>query len=126
MKIYDDWSVLGHLDMIKRYDLQGEYPFAKVRDLIAEILKLAIKKDKGIELNTSSHRYNLPDLTPSHDILNLYKDLGGEILTVGSDTHEESHLAFKIKESYAELARIGFKHFYTFDKMQPTGHNLIS
>jgi len=125
MKIYDDWSILGHLDMIKRYDLAGEYPFENVRDIIAEILKLTIKKGKGIEVNTSCYRYNLPDLTPSHDILNLYKDLGGEIITVGSDTHEEKHLAFKIKDIYAELARIGFKHFYTFDKMQPVQHNLV-
>ena len=126
MKIFNDWSILGHLDMIKRYDLQGEYPFEKVRDLIAEILKLAIKKNKGIEVNTSCYRYKLPDLTPSHDILKLYKDLGGEILTVGSDTHEESHLAYKIKHTYAELSRLGFKHIYTFDKMKPIGHNLIS
>ena len=89
-------------------------------------MKLAVKKDKGIEVNTSSFRYHLKDLTPSHDILKLYKDLGGEIITVGSDTHEESHLAFKIKDIYAELARLGFKHIYTFDKMKPTGHNLIS
>ena len=126
MKVYDDWSILGHLDMIKRYDLQGEYPFEKVRDLIAEILKLAISKGKGIEVNTSCYRYKLPDLTPSHDILKLYKDLGGEIITVGSDTHQASHLAFKIRDTYAELARLGFKHIYTFDKMNPVGHNLIS
>lgn len=124
MKIFDNWSILGHLDMIKRYDLQGEYPFEKVSDLIAEILKLAIKKDKGIEVNTSCYRYNLPDLTPSHDILKLYKDLGGEIITVGSDTHEKNHLAYKIKDTYTELMRIGFKNIYTFDKMKPIGHRL--
>ena len=89
-------------------------------------VKLAIKKDKGIEVNTSCYRYHLKDLTPSHDILNLYKDLGGEILTVGSDSHEESHLGFKIKDTYAELSRLGFKYFYTFDKMKPVGHNLVA
>lgn len=121
---YDDFSVLGHLDMIKRYDKQGEYPFAGVRDIIAEILKLTIAKGKGIELNTSCYRYGLPDLTPSHDILELYRDLGGEILTVGSDSHTRVHVGVKIKESQEELARLGFKHIYTFDEMKPVGHML--
>ncbi len=124
MQIYDDWSVLGHLDSIKRYDLQGEYPFEKIRDIVAEILKLAIKKGKGIEVNTSCYRYNLPDLTPSHDILKMYRDFGGEILTIGSDSHEESHLGFKIEDTKKELANIGFKNFYTFDKMIPTEHGI--
>lgn len=126
MKIYDDWSILGHLDMVKRYDKWGEYPFENVRDVIAEILKLVIDKGKGIEINTSCYRYNLPDLTPSHEILKLYKDLGGEILTIGSDSHAENHLAVKIKETQAELARLGFENIYTFDKMKPTAHKLIA
>ena len=125
VKLYDDFSILGHLDMIKRYDLQGEYPFEKVRDVIAEILKIAIAKGKGIEVNTSCFRYGLKDLTPSHEILNLYKDLGGEILTIGSDAHEVKSLGEKISDVQKELHNIGFKHIYTFDKMKPVGHNLL-
>ena len=124
MKVYDDWSVLGHLDMVKRYDKWGEYPFEKVRDIVAEILKLAIKKGKGIEINTSCYRYNLPDLTPSREILKLYKDLGGEILTIGSDSHRKEHLAAKIPETLKEILQTGFKNIYTFDKMQPVSHIL--
>ena len=124
MKIYDNWSVIGHLDSINRYDLQGEYPFEKVRDIVTEILKLAIEKGKGIEINTSCYRYNLPDLTPSHEILKIYKDLGGEILTFGSDSHQENHLGFKIEETKKELADMGFKYFFTFDKMQPVANKI--
>lgn len=124
MKIYDDWSVLGHLDMIVRYDDWGHYPFENVRDIVAEILKLAISKNKGIEINTSCYRYKLKDLTPSREILKLYKDLGGEIITIGSDTHQESHLAAKIMETQAELKNLGFKNIYTFDKMKAVGNKI--
>ena len=86
-KIFKDYSVLAHLDLICRYDRNGIYPFEKVKDLIAEILTLAIRDGKGIELNTSSWKYGLPDTQPSRDILRLYKDLGGHIITVGSDAH---------------------------------------
>lgn len=47
------------MDLIKRYDKAGLYPFEKARPMVAEILKTVIADDKGIELNTSSHRYGL-------------------------------------------------------------------
>ncbi|MBK1812181.1 histidinol-phosphatase HisJ family protein [Clostridium sp. YIM B02505] len=124
MKNYDNYSILGHLDMIKRYDKEGEYPFEKVEDIITEILKLAIEKGKGIEVNTSSFRYGLKDLTPSRDILSLYKELGGNIITIGSDTHEENHVGHKIDYIKDELKNIGFTKFCTFEKMKPIFHEL--
>jgi HisJ family histidinol phosphate phosphatase len=53
-KIFKDYSVLAHLDLIVRYDKNGIYPFEAVQDMIAEILKQAIKDGKGIELNCAN------------------------------------------------------------------------
>lgn len=78
VKTYKNYSILGHLDLITRYDKAGIYPFEKVKPLIAEILKTAINDGKGIEINTSNHRYGLKDTTPSAEILNLFHTLGGE------------------------------------------------
>lgn len=125
IKEYKDYSVLGHLDHIKRYDEQGSYPFENVKDVVEEILKIAIKDGKGIEINTSSFRYNLDGLTPSKEILKLYKELGGKIITIGSDTHEEEHVGYKILEVREELKKLGFEEFCTFEKMIPTFHKLL-
>lgn len=124
IKNYDDYSVLGHLDMIKRYDMNGNYPFDKVKPIISEILKHIISKGKGIEINTSSFRYKLDDLTPSRDILKLYKELGGTIITIGSDAHKAEHVGYKILEVREELKKLGFKQFCTFEKMKPIFHDL--
>lgn len=124
MQNYNDYSILGHLDMIKRYDEAGDYPFEKVKGIITEILELAIKQDKGIEVNTSCFRYGINDLTPSREILRLYKDLGGKIITIGSDSHQESHVGCRIAEVQQELKNMGFQQFCTFDKMKPIFHNL--
>lgn len=124
MQKYKDYSVLAHLDLIARYDPLGPISFAKVRDIIAAILELAIRDGKGIELNTSSHRYGLDDLEPSRDILRLYRDLGGHILTIGSDSHEPAHLGTYIRESQRELRKLGFQEFCTFEKMEPKFHEL--
>lgn len=130
VKNYHDYSVLGHLDLIARYDKAGIYPFAKIRDKIAEILKIVIADGKGIELNTSSVRYKIhnvqgePELTPSREILALYKELGGRIITVGSDSHKPEHLGAYITEQRQELKKLGFKEICTFEKMQPIFHKL--
>ena len=124
MKQFDDYSVLGHLDMIKRYDLQGDYPDEKHQDILKQILTLAISKGKGIEVNTSCFRYGLKDLTPSRYILSLYHDLGGKIITIGSDTHEQAHVGYKIAEVKGILKEIGFKQFCTFENMKPIFHDL--
>lgn len=121
---YRDYSVLAHLDMIRRYDEQGDYPFAKVRDTVAAILEIAIAQGKGIELNTSSDRYRIGDLTPGREIWKLYKDLGGEIITIGSDGHREEHLGYGIDKGKEQLKALGFTRFCTFDQMQPIFHEL--
>ena len=125
MKIFKDYSVLAHLDLIVRYDNNGVYPFENVKDMVAEILKLAIADGKGIELNTSSWKYGLADTQPSRAILKLYKDLGGRILTAGSDAHVAKMLADHLDEGYQILRdEIGFKEICTFEKMQPVFHAL--
>lgn len=121
---YHNYSVLGHLDYIVRYDPNGVYPFEKLKPIISEILKTVIKDGKGIEVNTSSHRYGLTDTTPSREILKLYKELGGEIITIGSDSHKPEHLGAYIDESKELLRELGYTRYCTFDKMQPVFHRL--
>ncbi len=122
VKQYKNYSVLGHMDLIKRYDEAGIYPFEKVRPVIEEILKIVIADGKGIEINTSSHRYGLTDSMPSRDILKLYRSLGGEIVTIGSDSHKPEHLGTYIKEAEELLKELGFEGFCTYDKMKPVFH----
>ena len=119
---YHNYSVLGHLDLISRYDKAGYFPFEKIRPIVAEILRTVIDDGKGIEINTSSRRYGLSDLTPSRDILRLYRDLGGEVITIGSDSHKKAHLGAFVCETMDEMKALGFKAFYTFDKMVPVPH----
>ena len=106
------------------YDKAGTYPFEKLKPLLTEILRTVIADGKGIEINTSSQRYGLTDLTPSRDILKLYRELGGRILTIGSDSHKPEHLGAYIDETKQELKMLGFKEFCTFDKMKPVYHPL--
>lgn len=119
-KQYKNYSVLAHLDLLSRYDSNGIYPFQNVEDIIAAILKQAIEDKKGIEVNTSSYHYGLKDTQPSRAILKLYKDLGGKIITVGSDAHSTKYLGDHIQDTYQILKEeIGFKEICTFESFIP-------
>ena len=121
---FHGYSILGHLDLIKRYDPAGIYPFEKTRDITAAILERIIADGKGIEVNTSSFRYGLPDLQPCTEILELYRDLGGTIVTIGSDSHEPDHLGSYIAYVQRRLSALGFKAFCTFEGKEPHFHEL--
>ena len=102
------------MDAIKRDDPYGEYEDDQIEDILMEILKKAISDGKGIEVNTSNFRYHLSDQTPSRKILKMYYDLGGKILTFGSDTHQKEHVGYKIEE-VKEIVK---------EKMKPIFHLL--
>lgn len=119
VRAYKNYSVLGHMDLITRYDENGYYPFEKSRPIVEDILKTVIEDGKGIEFNTSYHRYGLKDATPSVDILKLYKRLGGEIITIGSDSHRKEHLGAYIREAGQLLKDLGFRFLCIYDRMKP-------
>ena len=121
---YTHYSVLGHLDLISRYDKAGDFPFEKIQPVITGILECVIQNGKGIEVNTSCFRYGLPDLTPSRKILELYKSMGGQILTIGSDSHKKEHLGSRIPETLSVLKEMGFRTICTYRQMQPVFHGL--
>ena len=123
MSRYSDYSILGHLDHIQRYN-ETIYPFEKSREIIVKILKKVIEDNKGIEVNTSSFRYGLKELTPERDILKLYHELGGKIITIGSDAHKAENVGEHIPYIQEELKKIGFTDICTFDKMKPIFHKL--
>ena len=123
MKRFSHYCVLAHLDLIVRYDHNGIYPFEKVRDLIAEILRQAISDGKGIEVNTSYRHYQLSDTQPSKAILKLYRDLGGRIITIGSDAHTIRWLGDHVRETMEMLRdELGYEQFCTFTAMEPVFH----
>ncbi len=124
-KMFRHYSVLAHLDLLSRYDEEGDYPFENVKEMVAEILKQAIVDDKGIEINTASWQYGLKDTQPAREILRLYKDLGGRIITIGSDAHTAKYVGAHIKDAMDILKNeIGFSQICTFDHMRPVFHEL--
>ncbi|SHI68361.1 histidinol-phosphatase (PHP family) [Geosporobacter subterraneus DSM 17957] len=122
VKEVDDFDVYGHLDLVRRYALSKYKEIelnSKDYEIIEEILKVLIGKGKGIEVNTSGYRYGLNTVNPSPEVLKMYKQLGGEVITVGSDAHKKQDVGCYILETYQLLKEIGFKYITTFDQRKP-------
>ncbi|MCI1931048.1 MAG: histidinol-phosphatase HisJ family protein, partial [Clostridia bacterium] len=121
VKNYDFFNVYGHIDFINRY---GSYEdktmdYYEFKSLTDEILKTIISKGKGIEINTSGYRYGLGHPHPQFELIKRYKELGGEIITVGSDAHKPEQITFKFDKAYEMLKEAGFKYITLFTDRKP-------
>ena len=118
IKSYD---VLGHLDYIVRYSNQGSKGFNlnDYMDIIEEILKQVIAHGKGIEMNMSGLKYGLGAPHPQPEIIKRYRELGGEIITVGADGHIPEHIAYDYHLADDILKSCGFKYYTEFRGRKP-------
>ena len=116
-----NFDVYGHLDYIARYIPANSYTYNwhDFNDLICIILKTIIEQGKGIEINTAGLKYGMPEANPCLDIVKMYHDLGGEIITVGSDAHEVKFFAYRFDVVADMLKNAGFNYYTIFNERKP-------
>ncbi|MFA7598524.1 MAG: histidinol-phosphatase HisJ family protein [Candidatus Cloacimonas sp.] len=107
---YGDFDILGHLGVQNRY-LTKEPDDSFVLHIVKEIFSLIIKKEIALEVNYSGLTKPLADLIPTTKHLKLYKDMGGKLLTIGSDAHSVESLDYSYKKTLHKLLNLGFTHF---------------
>ena len=111
------FDVLGHLTYPLRY-IQGEYgidiDIGIYRDRIEDIFRVLIENGKGIEINTSGLRQKYGKTFPDTEYIRLYHDLGGEIITVGSDAHSLKDIGAGIKDGTELAEYAGFRYTAVF------------
>lgn len=123
----DCFQTLGHLDYVVRYgkSREKEYSYTDYADIIDEILKLLIEKEKGLEVNSAGLKYRLPFAHPHPDVLKRYRELGGEIITIGADAHKPEHIAYDFAKAEEILKSCGFKYYTEFFEQKPVFKQLI-
>ncbi len=112
------FHVLGHFTLPLRYIYRHtglRLSFDPYRDEVEEILHMLIDRGIGLELNTNCGDVPLP----AEKILRRYRELGGELITLGSDAHTAQHIGIAIASCQALLRRCGFSHFTTYEQGKP-------
>ncbi len=112
-----EYDVLGHLDMVNRdaWDLYHELlPLENYAGEIRAVLRAAIERGKGLEINTSGWRKGLGQPCPPRLVLRWYRELGGEILTIGSDAHQPGHVGRDFDRARELALEAGFTRLARF------------
>lgn len=116
----NQYSVVGHLDIVKRYDTSlHQVSLEDVKEEIHDLLRVVISKGKGIEINTSGYRDAFNHAFPHPQILAWYQELGGYLITLGSDAHFPERIAQFYPKALECLESLGFNNIAVFKEMKP-------
>lgn len=119
---WGQFDCVGHLDLVKRYATpyyDGRMTLCTMEDRLAAVLKSLIEKGKGIEINTSGLRQSPKETMPGIDVLRLYRRLGGEILTIGSDSHCAEDVGKGVAAAIELAQEAGFGYITVFTGRVP-------
>jgi histidinol-phosphatase (PHP family) len=123
VRVHEDYDVLGHLTFISKARANPRRALLRYEDhktIMDEILRELVRREKGMELNTSGiDRCGGP--LPTLDYFQRFHELGGKIVTVGSDSHDTKRAGQYTHEMVAELKKI-FGCVCTFEDRNPIFH----
>ena len=125
VKLHDDFDVLAHLTYLGKataHIAPRTIPFEEHRELIDEILKVLAQKGKGMEMNTSGVD-RCGGYLPTADYFRRFRELGGEIVTVGSDAHQDYRVGQYAFDA-CEILKDIFGYVCTFEDRKPIFHKL--
>lgn len=111
----DYYDVLGHIIYPLRY-MHGLGSMDPYYDRIHALLRAAVELGRGIEVNT----YRGKTVEEWRPVLERYKDVGGELVTVGSDAHRPEHVGLGVREAYGLLKDVGFRYVAVYEKRKPS------
>ena len=120
-----DWGrfdVLTHLTYPLRYIVGENGIYVDTDKYLAQteaVLKKLIAKGIALEVNTSGLRQKIGETMPNRQIVSLYRELGGELITLGSDAHSAADLGKGIESGLDLLKSCGFSSYTVFVKRKP-------
>ncbi|MCM1267387.1 MAG: histidinol-phosphatase HisJ family protein [Bacteroidales bacterium] len=126
LKSYSNFDVYGHLDYVVRYGpaKDDDYSYERYQEIFDAILTKLVDMEKGIEVNTAGLAKGIRDVHPCRAVLRRFRELGGEIVTVGSDAHEPQQIAHAFDRAAGILKDCGFGYYATYEKRSPSFHKL--
>ena len=124
LELFSNFNTLGHLDYAARYmPDKSEYKPADYYEITDEIMRFLVRKNIALEINTSPLKKGYEFINPHPDFIKRYYDLGGRLITIGSDAHVPEAMAYGFEETAETLIKIGFREYVTFHKRQPQPHH---
>ena len=125
LKTFDNFDSLAHLDYCCRYLPAGpDYDYSLVSDMADDILSFLIEHEKALELNTGGLGKSGGVMNPRSEILKRYRELGGELVTIGADAHRPEDIALGFDQACELLKSLGFKYYHVYQNRIPEAFRL--
>lgn len=118
---FKNFDVVGHLDFVLR-DIPGKnkgFSYNTYSDILDNILNEIIYSGRGIECNTKSLFVGMGEPSPDRSIIKRYKELGGEIITFGSDAHDSERIGCSFSIASEIVKECGFKYYTVYENRKP-------
>ncbi len=117
----DCFDVLGHLDFVVRYGptKNKNYDIKDYEDVLDEIFRILIDRGQALECNTAGFKYGLGEPNPCTAALKRYRELGGELITVGSDAHSPEYVGYEFDRTENILKDCGFRYYTIYHRRKP-------
>jgi histidinol-phosphatase (PHP family) len=115
------FDVICHLDLVQRYGVQylKEFDFSRWYGQLRRILEGMIKREIALEINSSGLRQAPNSPYPSRAVLKLYRELGGRLITLGSDAHQPENLATGLDPCREMVQSLGGLEAVSFEERRP-------
>ena len=125
VKKHDNYDVLGHITYVCKSvnnPTKENVPYGRISEITDEILKIVINKGKGIEVNTSGVD-RIGDFLPSYEYVKRFCELGGEIITVGSDSHDKTRVGQYVNDAIRMIGEFS-PYVCPFENRKPIFHKI--
>lgn len=121
IRAFSDFDACGHLDYVVRYlpHRDSLYSYAAFSDLIDPILTELVGRGIALEVNTAPLAKGMRYFNPLPDILARYREMGGELITIGSDAHVPERIAASFDTAAGILTALGFKYYAVYKNRKP-------
>lgn len=119
-----DFQIIGHLGYVCRYrSTEQKLVYAQFKDVIDEILSAIISRDKCLEINTSCGTSGCSFL-PDEEIIKRYVQLGGKLMSFGSDAHSAEAYMRKAEQLKNFLKQLGVSELYYYKARKPVAYKI--
>ncbi len=127
IRVFPGIDSCGHLDYVVRYAPSARqtasgntpYHYSDYAGLFDEILKYLIYQGIALEVNTAGYAKGLGQPNPQTEVLKRYHELGGELITIGSDAHKPEFYAWEFAHTEALLKALGFRYYTVYKQRKP-------
>ncbi len=121
LSAFSEIDAYGHIDYIVRYgpNQNRDYSFSKYQDVLTAILEQLICKNIALEVNTGGFAYGLGQPNPCEEVIQAYRQMGGELITIGADAHKPERIAYDFQKAAELLTRCGFSHYTVYKNREP-------